>query len=336
MIFDDLVSRLNITNPEQLQKVITFYKDSLAQLDGNGRMVIVGTRWHKMDLYGYILKNLAKEFQLKIVRKVKEEGEYIYPKLSPTWPCGFDDERCINLKKEMGGYLYSCQYENSPRDEKSSQFKEETFRRYKELRKGRSYNCWILVDPAISKQKGRHNSGVIVQLVDEDKNVYVDAMTRAQLNPAELISQIFEYYADYSGRLYVLNTEVGIETIGFQEMLVTACEARMEKDKLFFGIEELAPRGISKIDRIKGLIPFYEQGKVWHREGQCELLEEELLWLGEGSHPDIADAHAYGVKLWIAPGVSSEEKEQEQGNWFKQAMEGGIGAGPHWYETGGR
>lgn len=57
IIHDDLVERNNVGTREQIQKVITFYRDSLDLLDPGGTMIVVGTRWALGDLYGHILDN---------------------------------------------------------------------------------------------------------------------------------------------------------------------------------------------------------------------------------------------------------------------------------------
>lgn len=57
IIHDDLVERNNVGTKEQIQKVITFYRDSLDLLDPGGTMVVVGTRWALGDLYGHILES---------------------------------------------------------------------------------------------------------------------------------------------------------------------------------------------------------------------------------------------------------------------------------------
>lgn len=57
IVHDDLVERNNVGTRDQIQKVITFYRDSLDLLDPGGRMVVIGTRWALGDLYGFIMDN---------------------------------------------------------------------------------------------------------------------------------------------------------------------------------------------------------------------------------------------------------------------------------------
>src|SRR3990167_46115 len=55
IIMDDVVNRDNINTREQIEKVVKRYKDSLDLLEPKGQLIIIGTRWHDSDLYGWIL-----------------------------------------------------------------------------------------------------------------------------------------------------------------------------------------------------------------------------------------------------------------------------------------
>lgn len=330
MVFDDLVSLPNIGTPEQIQKVINFYKQSLPQLDPKGKMVMIGTRWHKKDLYGYILRELKNEFQLQIVRQVIENEKIIYPER-------FSKEYIDSLKKEMGGFMFACQYMNEPRDNDKEDFKEEWFNYYDRLNMKDVYNAYITVDPAISKLKGRHHTGIVVGLVNQRGEVLIDDVYREKFSPQETVKTVFELAQKYVGMDNVHDFVVGIETIGFQEMLFDEFDRKMREDNFFFPLEELKPKQQNKMDRIRGLQPRYQRGNVWHRRGACDPLEEELLWLGEGSHPDVADAAAYQVKMWMAPvKLLTDPGTNPIAQIIEEAMsEGGHSDKADWYENAG-
>ena len=48
-----------------------------------------------------------------------------------------------------------------------------------------------------------------------------------------------------------------------------------------------------KETRIRGLIPRYESGAIYHITGTCQELEEELLKFPKGIHDDVADSCQY-------------------------------------------
>lgn len=61
IIHDDLHSRQNVMNTEQIDKVEQYYKDSYSLLEPDGKMILVFTRWHYDDIYGRILSRFTEK-----------------------------------------------------------------------------------------------------------------------------------------------------------------------------------------------------------------------------------------------------------------------------------
>ena len=76
IIHDDLVERNNVGTKEQMQKVITFYRDSLDLLDPGGRMVVIGTRWALGDLYGWLMETEMKSLNGHVFKDAAERAEW--------------------------------------------------------------------------------------------------------------------------------------------------------------------------------------------------------------------------------------------------------------------
>jgi hypothetical protein len=55
IIGDDLHSEKNVTNAEQIQQVVDHWKLLYSLLDPGKVLIIIGTRWHFVDLYQEIL-----------------------------------------------------------------------------------------------------------------------------------------------------------------------------------------------------------------------------------------------------------------------------------------
>ncbi len=51
IVCDDLHSQLNVTTPEQIRKVVEYYRLILSLLEPRGDLIVVGTRWHYSDPY---------------------------------------------------------------------------------------------------------------------------------------------------------------------------------------------------------------------------------------------------------------------------------------------
>ena len=75
----------------------------------------------------------------------------------------------------------------------------------------------------------------------------------------------------------------------------------MRKRDKFLPIYKLEHQQTAKETRIRGLIPRYESKSIYHIEGECEALEDELLSFPKGMNDDVIDACAYQTQIAEAP-----------------------------------
>ena len=78
IINDDLVEPNNVRTKEQIEKVIDFHKDCFNQIDKNGIIVDIGTRWAAQDLYGYILNTSVESVNQHKIEKGHETEWFRY------------------------------------------------------------------------------------------------------------------------------------------------------------------------------------------------------------------------------------------------------------------
>ena len=166
IIHDDLVERRNIGTVEQIEKVITYYKDSLDLLDPGKELWVLGTRWHPLDLYGWIMESFCDprcvendfehvkgcrcDFDVTL-KELEEDGKYVFPSL-------FNSEEAEELLRQKGSYEFAAQYRNNPTDPSICWFKqaevEAALVPVEEIQSRRSKLIWyIAVDPAESTEK---------------------------------------------------------------------------------------------------------------------------------------------------------------------------------------
>ena len=79
IIMDDLHSENNVTNKEQIDKVIAYWKLAYSLLEPQGRLIIVGTRWDYNDLYQEILDYHRDTYNIIIRQAIKEDGTAFFP-----------------------------------------------------------------------------------------------------------------------------------------------------------------------------------------------------------------------------------------------------------------
>jgi len=282
IIMDDPVSQLNITTKDQIEKIIEHYKLVLSLLEPTGELIIIGTRWHYSDLYGYLIEKEKDQFNILIKKAIHSDGNLLFPER-------LTKEFLNNQRKSQGSYIFSCQYQNEPIDDESAVFKKSQIKYYEKPPK--NLTKYTTVDPAISQEKSGDYSGIVTCGVDPDNNLYVLETIREKLNPFELVNKIIETYLKWRP------SQVGIETVSFQKAIQYFLKDEMKKRNIFIPLKELkSDTQITKEMRIKGLQPRFETGAVFIRKEMTDL-EDELLRFPVGRHDDLIDALAYQLIL---------------------------------------
>ena len=297
IIMDDVVNRDLINTPEQIQKTITFYKDSLDLIEPEGEIIIVGTRWHQNDLYGWLMDESSPEeayvnFDI-MVKKAYEGDMNTGENFVSLFPQKFTLSYLQQLKKEKGPYEFAAQYENNCVPEESAKFKQKWFQMVgEEELKYRDINYFTMVDPAIAQKEDSDKTAIVTIAVDEFNNWFIRSIMWGHLLPSEIISAIFDNWELFHPK------KIGVEMVAFQKSLQYALKDEMRRRNIFLPIVELKADK-AKGQRIEGLIPRYANGSVYHLQ-QCPhraILEEELVWYPRGKHDDIIDALAYGLQI---------------------------------------
>lgn len=291
IIMDDVVNRDNISTSDQIQKVIQRYRDSLDLLEPGGELIIIGTRWHDSDLYGWILDNPEIRASYEIMVKEAYHGNITTGEGFETiWPQKFTLQELQARLREEGWSHFSAQYLNNPVPEEDANFKRRWFSYFeRELMQGKILNKFMAIDPAISLEKSADYTGMVVIGEDEYGYIYVLDIVRARLSPSDIINEIFRLREKWS------LIDIGIEEIAFQRALSYSLRDDSRFKEHPFHITELKPRERSKDQRIKGLQPLYENGRILHDKlhPNTIYLEDELTRFPHGSHDDIIDAFSY-------------------------------------------
>ena len=309
VILDDIVNRDNVNTKDLIDNTLLSYKDILSLLEPGGTLLILGTRWHYADLYGYILdkdNGLLQDFQILMGKAYYGEwgkGELLWPKKF-TW------DKLAELKRQLGPYEFSSQYLNEVVDAVNADFKREFFHYYNpDNLRGRIMNRFTIIDPAISGERTADYSVILTVGVDYQNLWYIIDIDRGKYTPPQLIEHIFSADEKHHPK------KMGIETFAFQKVLQYSLNDEMRKRNRFIPIEEL-PTDTTKTkeDRIRALIPRYYQGTILHLKNlpNNDWLEDELLRFPKGSHDDIIDALAYQLQIAFPPTqkVSDHEKKK--------------------------
>jgi hypothetical protein len=324
IIADDLHSEKNIATRDQIEKVIAHYRLLLSLLEPGGELIIVGTRWHFMDLYSYILEQEANrpgsEWQVLIEKAIRDDGSLFFPERLTR-------EFLEQQRVSQGDYLFSVLYQNDPVSSASAIFKKEDFK-YSEgddfpLQDGKRIllNIYLLFDRAFSTKESADYTGCIAVGVAASGNIYVLEAERHKFGLQEMFDLIAKWIFKYGADRI---RKVGIETINWEELYNENgsgfIQQAMRKRNLFFIVERLLPdQGVSKERRIAAALEArYRNHAVYHKKGMWDL-EDELMRFPKCTHDDLVDALAYVVPFMTVPGAAGYEKEPEDfipAGWF--------------------
>lgn len=301
IILDDIVSRENIGTMEQIEKAKMYYRDILDILEPNGEILILGTRWHFFDLYGWICNpesGLEKDFQI-ITRQITEDGRFIYPNK-------FNREVLDTLIRNKTEYEVSCQYFNNPVPDEERIFKVKNVMNYWRGELDPRRYVFVAIDPASSKKKDSDYTGIVVVAAEPNRKLKVLEAIQKKLNTGERVNEYLRIIEKYRPNL----KKFGIEKTGFQESDIFFLQQKLnENPENRFFITELIPKQQSKLSRIEALQPFFERGDIQILP-EHSVLQKQLLDFPKCDKFDVADALAYILEMVYYPYVDNEKDNQ--------------------------
>jgi predicted phage terminase large subunit-like protein len=108
IILDDVVNRDSVNTRDQIEKTILFFKDILDLLEPGGELIILGTRWHDEDLYGWIMdkeNDVISSFDI-FMRPAFTGNLRDHLNFHAIWPEKFTRNVLEKLYREKGPYEF--------------------------------------------------------------------------------------------------------------------------------------------------------------------------------------------------------------------------------------
>jgi len=287
ILADDIVDEENSRTEVQREKVRTWwYKTLVPCCEPDGRIYLTGTRYHYLDLYGYLIKN---EYQHKhqVIHAIAPDG-------STPWPEKFTLEWLEEKRKQMGSIIFNAQYQNDTSLMKGHIFREEWFRFYETEPEWDAMHFFVGCDPAATKREALLSSdaggdwwtivvgGRILKDREYSREVYLKELWRGRCTKEEYLQklrQVNDYYKPIT---------VTIETVAAQEYLAQDAEKYMPVNRV--------NRTTDKVARAYWLQAFLENGQIVFPDKSVvrdystwQALQDELLLFPQGEHDDLFD-----------------------------------------------
>ena len=328
---------------EQMKKVIRSYANLTPMYHSLklGERRIVGTPWAFFDPLAHIRRTFPDSVAFWV--PWKQDGKLIF---------NYADTKEAEGLRRTDPFLFSCWYDLIPRDDAKMGFQQGWFRYFRQRghyiheldRDGKeqrklsiaSTNVFILVDPNTgrapgstandtNKRREQDYVGIVVVCVGPDNIWYIPRVIRARYNPQEFVDKIFELIGVWQPKF------VAIEQVAAQRLFVHIFNQEWKKGRPMFALIPWAGGNQSKEERIKGLIPHYSNGFVYHREAETTqaaegigALEGELVDFPNAQFDDVSDALSAALPLVYAPG--SDRAKDLRGLSVLQAHETELNA----------
>lgn len=284
-LYDDTVTRESVTTPEMIDKVTKAWELSQNLHSEGGVSRYIGTRYHYNDTYATMMaRGSVKTRIYPATDDGKVEGE----------PVLLTRERLAEKRRDMGPYTFGCQMLQNPKADETQGFSESWLKYYEYPANSDGMRKIILVDPASEKKKTSDYTSIFVIGLNYDQKIYVLDMVRDRLNLTERTDLLFSLHRRWQP------FQVGYEKYGMQSD-IESIKTEQGRRVYHFDITELGG-SMPKNDRIRRLIPKYEQGMILmpnklfrtNYEGRQEnlmkiFIEEEYLPFPLLTHDDMMD-----------------------------------------------
>jgi len=312
-IIDDPIKNAEEAESETYRtKIWDWYRTvAYTRLEKDAAIIIILTRWHLDDLAGRLLEiedfegfnknSKIQKWEVMCLPAIAENDEDYRKEGEALWPWKFDLASLEETRELLGYKNFNAIYQQKPVAADTQDFRLEYFHYFEEKdilvhRQSREFRIDITIDPAVSKSKDACNSAIVaVGKADKDPNWYILDYITGKLDPKELVDAIFKMYVDMRRMYAQAQINTYIESWAYQKALKYFVDEEMRRRKEFFNLFEFRDDK-DKERRIRGLVPLYRTGVIYHRNWMKDL-EKELLQFPKGKYLDLIDCLSFQLTV---------------------------------------
>jgi hypothetical protein len=297
LLLDDFETNETKDSKAHTQSVISHIDEFKAGLDSSAIILYLGNYITEFGSVATLFERAKTDTRLKVRNiPVERDGQ-------PTWPGKYamtdqeaKDTGKVSLedkKRQLGSLVYSAEMLNEPISSEMQKFKKSMFK-YKTMEQVRDMATrkYATIDTALSKDAESDATGVVRNYVNNLNKWHVSGKNY-RINPRELVELLFVLHEEGFEK-------IGIETTAYTQAIEPFFKEECRKRAKYPHVIQLKHGGVMKESRIEGLVAPYEAGVIYHIEGECDEMEEQLLKFPVGLHDDIIDALQY-QRMLVAP-----------------------------------
>lgn len=286
LIYDDVVTRDSVNTPEMMAKTTESIVLSYNLGTKQSYRRFIGTRYHYNDSYRTLMERKTVRPRIYPATDTGEMGGK---------PVLVSKEALEQKRRDMGMYVFSCQMLQNPKGDKLQGFKRDWLRFADS--DGAGMNKYIVVDPANEKKRSSDYTAMWVIGLGADKNYVILDFVYDRLKLAERTSALIDLHRRWQP------LRVGYEKYG-KDSDIEHIQDIQQRENYRFDIVPLGGK-LSKGDRIKRLMPLFEDGRFYFPEEKwrtnwegrtvdliSQFLNEEYDAFPVGVHDDALDSLA--------------------------------------------
>jgi len=316
-ILDDLIKNKEEAESELIRdKVWDWYRSTFyTRQDGISMIVVILSRWHLDDLVGRLeeqenqaikagIKNYD-EWEYITFKAIATEDEEFRKKGEALWPSHRPLSELKKAENTLGPFDFAALYQQQPLPSGKQEFKKFWFKYYDPIHlTGRNLEHYTVLDLGGEQED---NDETAILTVGKERGTpywYRIEETAGIMNPDEALDALFYHRKTYKSSVWLELND--IRRLGYW------VKEKQKKDNNYFTINELKHnQKIAKKTRIRGLVPLYASGAIYHRRDD-EVYEKQLLEFPVGKLDDRIDVMASMLEAINTPTQYTDQPEIPQ------------------------
>ena len=292
LVIDDPHSEQDALSETAMERAYEWYTSGPRQrLQPGGRVLLVMTRWSKMDLTEMVLKDQAKNPMSDKWEVI--EFPAIMPSGKPCWPEFWKRDDLLAVKASLPVNKWNAQWQQNPTSEEGAIFKREWWRVWQSEKVPTLQYVIQSYDTAYSKKETADFSaittwGVFRPSADEPESIILLDAKKGRWDFPELKRVAFDLYKFWDPDCVLV------------EAKAAGLPLSQELRRTGIPVVNYSPggrnRSTDKVSRANSVSPLFEAGFVWAPdEPWAEELVEEMAEFPYGEHDDLTDSAVQAI-----------------------------------------
>mgnify|MGYP006271964797 CR=1 FL=1 len=294
-----------------------FQSGPVQRLMPGGAIIVVMTRWSKMDLTGKIIDHMTRN-------DGADQWEVVeFPAIlndQPLWPEFWSLDELLAKKASMDVRYWQAQYMQEPTSEEGALIKREWWKVWEKETPPQCEHIIMSLDAAQEKSnRSDYNAlttwGIFFNEETKNYNIILLNSIKERMEFPELKQLVLNEYKDWQPDTFIVEKKSNGAAL-YQEMR-----------RMGVPISEFTPgKGQDKISRVNAVVDLFSSGIVWCTDHRwAREVVEECNDFPSGTHDDLVDATTLALIRFRQGGfIRLPTDEPEPTKWFKSHKRSGF------------